>query len=363
MMDPYTLRQAAILVASLDTEQSEGLLARLDTHERERIRQTILSLSAEDLSGSETVIEEFLANYAETPDEESLSSEPGQSEHYDSTLPTTEAEAVPKPANQTDSFTPHQSSDLQFLYQVSPPNIAQFLSNVHKQIAATVLSRIPADFSGVILSYFPAGEQAEILERIANSSRCHPAQLHLVTRLMQDCLAQKNHELNLPQQNAAAAIEIVSQDNFLNRTLSAMESNGTELSSLEHLHVQKRTDGPVDACSRSLQRETQYPVSLNLRFEDIALLDDKSLAHLFHQIDHQTLLLALAGAASEVIQRITSPLSAEQAQRFMVRLEAIEGVSLCDIEKAQQTITELTVRLVKEAKVQFTEQKRFQAAA
>lgn len=167
----------------------------------------------------------------------------------------------------------------------------------------------------------------------------------------------------LPPQLTAQAIEQAAQDNFLNRTLTDIESNGTELSYLEHLHSRKRQDGPIDACSRSLSQENQTSRHEMLRFEDIVLLNDNSLAKLFHQIDHNTLLLALAGASLEVIQRIISPLSEQQALRFTAKLEQVSGVSLLQIENAQQLIAAQATRMARENLIQFIEQKPFHAAA
>ena len=357
MMDHDTIRQAAILIASLDATQAEGLLRRLDSVEAERIRQAVTSLSPEDLSGSQSVIEEFLANYeadAQSPDTEPSVQAPEPCE------PT----PLSSPTHNYTSFNQSQPFDFQFLYQVSPPLVAQFLGKLHKQIAAVILARMPADLSGVVLSYLSNQQQREILARISSSKHCEFAQLQTVAKLLKDCLMDiEESQSQLPPQLTAQAIEQAAQDNFLNRTLTDIESNGTELSHLEHLHSRKRQAGPIDACSRSLLQDTQSAHQETLRFEDIVFLNDTSLAKLFHHIDHSSLLLALAGASTEVIQRIISPLSEQQAQRFTAKLEQISGVSLLQIENAQHAIAAQATRMARENLIQFIEQKPFHAAA
>ena len=355
MMDHDTIRQAAILIASLDATQAEGLLRRLDSAEAERIRQEVTSLSPEDLSGSQSVIEEFLANYEEDAQSSGTNPSVQNREPCEPTPPTS-------PPKTYTSFNQSQPFDFQFLYQVSPPLVAQFLEKLHKQIAAVILARMPADLSGVVLSYLSNQQQREILARISNSKHCEFAQLQTVAKLLKDCLMDIE-ESQLPPQLTVQAIEQAAQDNFLNRTLTDIESNGTELSHLEHLHSRKRQVGPIDACSRSLLQDTQSAHQEILRFEDIVFLNDNSLAKLFHHIDHSTLLLALAGASTEVIQRIISPLSEQQTQRFTIKLEQISGVSLLQIENAQQVIATQATRMARENLIQFIEQKPFHAAA
>ena len=356
MMDHDTIRQAAILIASLDATQAEGLLRRLESAEAERIRQAVTSLSPEDLSGSQSVIEEFLANYEADVQSPATNPSAQNSEPCEPTPTST--------PNTYTSFNQSQPFDFQFLYQVSPPLVAQFLGKLHKQIAAVTLARMPADLSGVVLSYLSNQQQREILARISNSKHCEFSQLQTVAKLLKDCLMDiEESQSQLPPQLTAQAIEQAAQDNFLNRTLTDIESNGTELSHLEHLHSRKRQVGPIDACSRSLLQDTQSAHQKMLRFEDIVFLNDNSLAKLFHHIDHSTLLLALAGAPTEVIQRIISPLSEQQSLRFTAKLEQISGVSLLQIENAQQVIAAQATRMARENLIQFIEQKPFHAAA
>ncbi len=355
MMDHNTIRQAAILIASLDKTQADELLQQLDPAEAEHMRQAVDNLSEEDLKSSRSVIEEFLSDY--TPQVDAASSP----------APTRQLEGNPTaeiPDRTYSKFNDRQPCDFQFLYKVSPPLVARFLGKIHKQIAAAVLARMPADLSGVFLSYLSPGQQSEILERITHSHDCEFTQIQTVTRLLRDCLMHiSESETQYPSQHTAETIQQAVQDNFLHRTLTDIESNGTELSHLEYLHSRKRQVGPIDACSRSLLQETLATRKEILRFEDITLLNDNSLAKLFHHIDQKTLLLALAGAPTEVIQRITAPLKGQQAERFTEKLEQLTGVSLRQIEKAQKFIAAQATSMIQENTIQFIEQKPFHAAA
>ena len=358
MMDQSTIRQAAILISSLDSDQADQLLLRLDPTEAQRIREAVSALTEEDLLASQEVIEDFLASY--TKDIVKSNHTP----HEDSDIEgNASVDSVAQIASAKLSFRSAESLDLQCLYQVSPPVIAQFLGSMHTQIAATILTHVPPDFSGIILSYLPPAQQNEILDRISNNAPCPSTQLHTIFNLLSDCLLNLQNGDNFTPQQTANAIEVASHDNFLHRTLSAIEANGTELSSLEHWNTRKRNDGPIEACSRSLLQNTSHTSNIVLKFDDITLLDDKSLARLFHQVEHEVLLLALAGATPEIVQRITSPLAPQQVEKFAARLESISGVSLQQIDDAQQSIALQASKMANENAIHFIEQKRFQAAA
>ena len=160
MMDQSTIRQAAILISSLDSDQADLLLLRLDPTEAQRIREAVSALTEEDLLASQEVIEDFLASY--TKDTVKSNHTP----HEDSDIEgNASVDSVAQIASAKLSFRSAESLDLQCLYQVSPPVIAQILGSMHAQIAATILTHVPPDFSGIILlsQQFPFSRVLNVL--------------------------------------------------------------------------------------------------------------------------------------------------------------------------------------------------------
>ena len=150
-MDQSTIRQAAILISSLDSDQAGQLLLRLDPTEAQRIREAVSALTEEDLLASQEVIEDFLASY--TKDTVKSNHTP----HEDSDIEgNASVDSVAQIASGSFPCSA-ESLDLQFLYQVSPPVIAEFLGSMHAQIAATMLTHVPQDFLAL---FFPICHQS-----------------------------------------------------------------------------------------------------------------------------------------------------------------------------------------------------------
>ena len=338
MMDHDTLRRAAVLVASLKPGQADELVAQLSSRDAKRLQACVANLSAEDLAASADVIEDFLDHHQE----------PAKT-HLADTL------ATQKPEQQS-SVNPViiAAPDFDFLDQVSPTLVADFLSSVHSQIGAAILSTLPSRFAGVILSYFDSQKQQDVLDRIAASGKCAAESLQFAVLLLQDRLLQidTNGQGHSPRPDTKAQeIRVAAQSSFRNRTISALDTPGTELG---HLGAGQRFDRVT------VEKAKQQ---ITLRFEDLILLDDRSLAQVFHVVDSQVMLLALAGATVDFITRVSGPLTSSQKERFNQQIQSLGPVSLGEIEQAQQNVAETATHLANAGQITITGQQPFLAAA
>ena len=338
MMDHDTLRRAAVLVASLKPGQADELVAQLSSRDAKRLQACVANLSAEDLAASDDVIEDFLDHHQEPTKAHS-----------------TETLATQKTEQQSSSASVFNvASDFGFLDQVSPTLVADFLSSVHSQIGAAILSALPSRFAGVILSYFDSQKQQDVLDRIAASGACAAESLEFAVLLLQDRLLQidTNGQGHSPRPDTKAQeIRAAAESSFRNRTISTLDTPGTELG---HLGVGQRVD-------RSIIEESKQPISL--RFEDLILLDDRSLAQVFHVVDSQVMLFALAGATVDFIKRVSGPLTSSQKERFNEQIQSLGPISLSEIEQAQQNVAETATHLANAGQITITGQQPFLAAA
>ena len=329
MMDHDTLRRAAVLVASLKPGQADELVAQLPSHDAKRLQACVANLSAEDLAASADVIEEFLDHHQEP------------------------AAGKPEELSSTDSGF-NVAPDFDFLDQVSPALVADFLSSVHSQIGAAILSALPSRLAGVILSYFDSQKQQDVLDRIAVSGTCTAESLQFAVLLLQDRLLQidANGQGHSPRPDTKAQeIRAAAESSFRNRTISTLDTPGTELG---HLGAGQRLE-------RSTIEAAKQPITL--RFEDLNLLDDRSLAQVFHVVDSQIMLLALAGATVEFIKRVSGPLTSAQKERFNEQIKSLGPITLNEIEQAQQNVAETATSLANAGQITITGQQPFMAAA
>ncbi len=338
MMDHDTLRRAAVLVASLKPGQADELVAQLPSHDAKRLQACVANLSAEDLAASADVIEDFLDHHQEP-----------------AAAPSKQTLAIAKPEELSSTASGFNvAPDFDFLDQVSPALVADFLSSVHSQIGAAILSALPSRLAGIILSYFDSQKQQDVLDRIATSGTCAVESLQFAVLLLQDRLLQidTNGQGHSPRPDTKAQeIRAAAQSSFRNRTISTLDTPGTELG---HLGTGQRFD-------RSIIEEAEQPITL--RFEDLILLDDRSLAQVFHVVDSQVMLLALAGATVDFIKRVSGPLTSSQKERFNEQIQSLGPISLSEIEQAQQNVAETATLLANAGQITITGQQPFLAAA
>jgi flagellar motor switch protein FliG len=90
-----------------------------------------------------------------------------------------------------------------------------------------------------------------------------------------------------------------------------------------------------------------------VRFSDLALVDDATLAAILAAAEPATVFLALIGAPDQLVARILRHLSATEAAEMRYRLENIGPTRLSDVEEARQQIEELAWRLAATQRIQL----------
>lgn len=80
-------------------------------------------------------------------------------------------------------------------------------------------------------------------------------------------------------------------------------------------------------------------------FEDIVLLDDRSVQRVIREVANEDLLLALKTASDEVKAHIFRNMSQRMADTFREEMEYMGPVRLRDVEEAQQRIVAVIRRL------------------
>jgi flagellar motor switch protein FliG len=80
-------------------------------------------------------------------------------------------------------------------------------------------------------------------------------------------------------------------------------------------------------------------------FEDILLLDDRSMQRVMKEIDTKELGLALKGASEEVQIKFFKNMSARAGEMIKEEMEYMGPVRLKDVEESQQRIVDVIRRL------------------
>jgi len=208
-----------------------------------------------------------------------------------------------------------------FARKTDPAQLLNFIQNEHPQTIALIMAYLQPEQSGVILSSLPPDRQVDVAKRIATMDRTSPDVLKDVERILE----RKLSSLVTQDFTAAGGVDaIVEVLNRVDRT--------TERTIIENLEIQ----------DPELAEEIKRRMFV---FEDIVLLDDRSLQLVLREIESKDLALALKASSNEVGEKIYKNMSKRAADMLREEIEYMGPVRIRDVEEAQQKIVNVIRRL------------------
>lgn len=314
--DSMTGRQkAAILLISLGPEVAAQIYKRLSTEEVEQLTLEIANLRKVDLEQREQVVREF-HDIAIANEYISLGGIDYAREVLVKALGSDQAEQV-----LTKLTSSLQVRPFHFVRKADPNQILSFLQDEHPQTMALVLSYMEPAQASLIISSLPEDLQADVARRIALMSGTSPE----IIQEVEQVLEAKLSTLSVVESTHAGGVDaVVKILNGVDRT--------TEKSILEILETQD-PDLVEDIKKRMFV------------FEDITLLDGRSIQRVIHDVDPKDLQLALRVVGDEVRNIVFENMSKRMAETFKEEMEFMGPVRLRDVEDAQQRIVAVIRRL------------------
>lgn len=308
-------QKAAILLIALGPEVSSQIFKHLKEDELEKLTLEIANQRKVTQEQKEKVLTEFhqmlLANnyissggldYAREILEKALGSE----------------KAISIINRLTSSL---QIRPFDFARKTDPSQLLNFIQNEHPQTIALIMSYLQPDQSGSILSSLPPERQVDVAKRIATMDRTSPDVLKDVERILERKLS------SMVTQDFTSAGGVDSIVEILNRV-----DRSTERTIMENLEVQ----------NPELAEEIKRRMFV---FEDIVLLDDRSLQLVLREIESKDLALALKASSNEVAGKIYKNMSKRAADMLREEIEYMGPVRIRDVEEAQQKIVNVIRRL------------------
>lgn len=204
-----------------------------------------------------------------------------------------------------------------FIRRVVPLRLLNIIQQEHPQVIALVLSYLEPNKASVILENLPEEKQSDVARRIATMDRTSPEILREIERVLERKLLTLSSEDYTVAGGIEAIVEIL---NLVDRAsekqiIEALEDEDPELAE----EIKKRM----------------------FVFEDIVMLDDRSIQKVMREVDSQELAKALKGEDKEVQNKIFKNLSERTASRLKKDMEYMGQVRLKDVEKAQQKIVSI----------------------
>lgn len=318
MPKPHELtgkQKAAILLLSLGSEISAGIMKNLREDEIEELSLEIANIRRVPPEVKDQVLEEFY--------QICLAQEYILSGGIDSAREILEKALGSHRAHDiigklTASL---QVRPFDFARKTEPSQLLNFIQNEHPQTIALVMAYLSPEQAGIILSALPPLQQVEVAKRVATMDRTSPDVLREVELILEKKLS------SFVMQDFTIAGGVESVVAILNRV-----DRGTEKTILEALA--EENPELADEIKRRM-----------FVFEDIVLLDNRSVQRILREIDAKDLAMAMKTASEDVKNLIFRNMSKRAVELLKEDMGYMGPVRLRDVEEAQQKIVNVIRQL------------------
>ncbi len=220
-----------------------------------------------------------------------------------------------------------QVKPFEFVRKTDPSQLLNFIQDEHPQTIALILSYLSPAQSALILSALTPDRQADVAKRIALMDRTNPDVIKEVERILESKLS------NLVNQDYSIVGGVDAVVDILNTV-----DRGTEKHIMETLEIEEP----------ELADEIRKKMFV---FEDVLLLDDRSIQRVLREVDNGDLAMALKGANEEVQNAIFNNLSKRLAVMIKEDMDFMGPVRMKDVEEAQQKIVNVIRKLEDSAEI------------
>ena len=315
------LQKSAILLIALGPEKSANIFKHLKEEEIEELTLEIANTRSITPQIKESVIEEFYQvclaqqyiaeggiGYAKELLEKALGAEKAMS-----VIGKLTASLQVKP--------------FEFVRKTDASQLLNFIQDEHPQTIALILSYLSPLQASMIISALPPERQADVAKRVAMMDRTSPDIIKEVEKILESKLANLVNQDYTIIGGVDAVVEI----------LNAVD-RGTEKHIMETLEIEEP----------ELADEIRKKMFV---FEDILLLDDRSIQRVLRDVDNNDLAIALKGANEQVQTAIFNNLSKRLSAMIREDMEYMGPVRMKDVEEAQQKIVNIIRKLEDSAEI------------
>jgi flagellar motor switch protein FliG len=208
-----------------------------------------------------------------------------------------------------------------FIRRTDPAHLLNFIQSEHPQTIALVLAYIEPCKASVILESLPLEIQSEVARRIAIMDGTSPEVLRELERVLEKKLSSLSDE-----ECHAGGVENIAE------ILNNMVSRDSEKKIIEAL----------EDAEPYLAEEIKDKMFV---FEDIVMLDDRSIQKVMREVDSQELAKALKGVDVEVQDKVFRNMSRRAAIMLREDMEFMGPIRLKDVEESQHKIIAIIKQL------------------
>lgn len=220
-----------------------------------------------------------------------------------------------------------QVRPFEFIRKTEASQILNFIQDEHPQTIALILSYLSPQYAADIISSLTPDKQTDVAKRIAMMDRTSPDVIKEVENILEQKLA------SLVSQDYTIVGGVDSVVEVLNTV-----DRGTEKHIMENLEIEEP----------ELADEIRKKMFV---FEDILMLDDRSIQRVLREVENSELAVALKNANEEVQNVIFNNMSTRLVDMIKEDMEYMGPVRLKDVEEAQQKIVNIIRKLEDSAEI------------
>lgn len=313
--------KAAIVMVALGTDASSQIFKNLNELEVERLSTEIAKLDNVSPEVREAVLEEF-HNLAMAHQYVTQGGIEYAREILEAALGPRKAKEILEKVQQT-----IRTTGFNLLENIDPKQIVNFIQKEHPQTIALLLAHMEAKNAAPIVSALPQELQVDVATRIATMESISPETLDQV----EEVLVSQIKSLFGGDVSEIGGVKAVAE--LLNNVDRGAEKN--ILGNLERENPELATEIK----------------NLMFVFEDVLLLDDRSMQRVLKEVDTKELSMALKGASDELQVKFFRNMSSRAAEMIKEDMDFMGPIRLKDVEEVQQRIVDVIRRLEEDGEI------------
>jgi len=211
------------------------------------------------------------------------------------------------------------------LKKLDTEQLLSFMQKEHPQTIALVLTQLEPEQAASILGNLPIDMRNDVMYRFATMDRVSVDYIKEVEKVLESRVEFNVSGNQIGGVKAAAGI--------LNMAGQSVEKNIL-----------------TDLSQRDPELASEIK-NLMFVFEDLLMLDDRSIQRVLKDVDMKELSLALKGGSDDMRHKILNNVSERASAMISEEMEFMGPVKLRDVEKSQQKIVDIVRKLDEEGEV------------
>jgi flagellar motor switch protein FliG len=322
--DIHTLtgrQKTAILLVALGPETASKMLRKMNEEEVEKITFEIADLDIVSPEVRNQVVEEFY-NLALT--REYISK--GGIEYAKSILEGSfDAGKVGEMVRRVQGAI--EKRDFHTLKNIDAAQLVNFIQKEHPQVIAVILAHLESRQAAEVFSKMREELQGEVAFRIATMEKSSPDLIKDIEEILEEKTATLLKQDTRVRGGPESLVQILidADRSTERRIVDYLEDEDPELATKVK--------------------------NMMFVFEDIMLIDDRSIQRILKEVDTKELAIALKGATDDVREKIFSNMSTRAATTLKEDLEILGPMKVSIVEGAQQKVVSVIRRLEEEGEI------------